>query len=116
LLINGDLIKDIFPEFITKLPKINIPIQGCTAYLFQGEKQQIVFMRFDKDAIVPEHSHGCQWEIVLDGKADVYLNDEKKQYCKGDRFYVPADTPHKARIYAGYTAIAIFDQPDRYKI
>jgi len=44
-----------------------IPLEGCKAYLFQGEKQQFIFMSFEKDIEVPEHSHENQWGIVLEG-------------------------------------------------
>jgi hypothetical protein len=35
-----------FPEPIKQLPKVKIPFSGCTAYLVQGIKEQILFMQF----------------------------------------------------------------------
>ncbi len=106
----------IFPKFIKELPKASIPINGCTAYLFQGKKQQIVFMNFKKDTFLPEHKHDSQWEIVLEGEVEVYINKIKNRYKKGDSFYIPSQTPHSAKIKEGYSSIVIFNQKDRYNI
>jgi len=103
-----EIMMDVFPNFIKNLPKASIPIKGCNAYLLQGDKQQFVFMEFKKDVELPEHTHKSQWEIVLEGEVDVWINKEKKSYFKGDRFYIPSNIPHRAFIYAGYSSIAIF--------
>ena len=106
---------DIFPNFIKKLPKANINLDGCEAYLLQSKKQQVIFMHFNKDVELPEHNHESQWEIVLEGEVIVWINDEKKRYKKGDRFYIPSKIPHKAKIFKNYMSIVIFNQKDRYK-
>ena len=105
---------DVFPNFIKKLPLTSIEIEGCESYLLQSEKQQIVFMKFNKEVELPEHNHECQWEIVLEGEVDVWIDSVRKKYIKGDRFYIPSKTPHKAKIYSGYSSIIIFNQKDRY--
>ena len=105
----------IFPEPILKLPEADIPFKGIKAYLSQGEKHQIIFMEFEKDTDIPEHSHDSQWEIVLDGKVDYWEDGVKYTYKKGDRFFVPKDKKHSAKVYAGYASIAFFNQIDRYK-
>jgi quercetin dioxygenase-like cupin family protein len=107
---------DIFPDFIKKLPKLSINLEGCEAYLLQSKKQQVIFMKFNKDVELPEHTHESQWEIVLEGEVIVWINDDKKKYRKGDRFYIPSKTLHKAQIFKDYTSIVIFNQKDRYKI
>ena len=107
--------KGVFPEPILNLPKADLPFDGVNAFLFQGEKYQIIFMEFEKDTDVPEHSHESQWEIVLDGKVDYFELGKKYTYKRGDRFYIPAGTKHSAKVYKGYSAIAFFNQKDRYK-
>jgi quercetin dioxygenase-like cupin family protein len=105
----------IFPQPILNLPEANLPFAGVNAFLFQGENAQIVFMEFEKDVEIPEHSHESQWEIVLDGKVDYFEYNKKHTYKKGDRFFIPRDTKHSAKVYAGYASIAFFNQKDRYK-
>lgn len=107
---------DVFPNFIKKLPKASVNLEGCEAYLLQSENQQIIFMKFNKDVELPEHSHESQWEIVLEGEVFVWVDGKKRKYFKGDRFYIPSNILHKAKIYKGYSAIAIFNQKDRYEI
>jgi quercetin dioxygenase-like cupin family protein len=104
-----------FPEPILDLPEVDIPIEGAKGYLCQGENNQIIFMEFEKDAEIPEHSHGSQWEIVVHGKVDYYEGGVKYTYTKGDRFYIPRGTKHSAKVYAGYASVAFFNQKDRYK-
>jgi len=53
----------IFPGPILRLPAADIPIDGISAYLAQGEHFQMVFMSFEKDTIVPAHSHAEQWKL-----------------------------------------------------
>ena len=109
------IMPSIFPEPIIKLPKADIPIEGVKAYLSQGKNEQIIFMEFEKDAELPEHSHESQWEVVLEGKVDLVVLDRKQTFCKGERFFIPKGAKHSAKIYSGYTSIAFFNQKDRYK-
>jgi quercetin dioxygenase-like cupin family protein len=105
----------IFPEPILKLPKAEVPFEGIKAYLSQGENHQIIFMEFEKDAEIPEHSHESQWEIVLEGKVDYWEEEIKYTFKKGDRFFIPQGKKHSAKVYAGYASIVFFNQKERYK-
>ena len=105
----------IFPDMILNLPKANVPLDGAKAYLSQGENHQVIFMEFEKDVELPEHSHEAQWEYVLNGKVDLWVDGIKKTYRKGDTFFVPKDVRHSGKIFAGYSSVAFFNQKDRYK-
>jgi len=103
-----------FPKPILELPEVNIPFEGAKGYLSQGEDVQVIFMEFEKDIVIPEHSHDSQWEIVVAGKVDYYEGRVKHTYTKGDKFYIPKGTKHSAKVYAGYASVAFFNQKDRY--
>lgn len=105
---------EIFPEPILNLPKANMPVDGVKAYLSQGEDHQIIFMEFSELAEVPEHSHASQWGIVLEGMIDLIIAGEKKTFFKGDRYFIPENVPHSAKVYSGYADITFFNQKDRY--
>jgi quercetin dioxygenase-like cupin family protein len=105
----------IFPEPITDLPEADVPLEGVKAYLLQGKDHQLIFMEFEKDVDLPEHSHESQWEIVLEGKVDLSVEGSEKTYNKGDRFFIAKGARHSAKIYAGYSSIAFFNQNDRYR-
>jgi quercetin dioxygenase-like cupin family protein len=104
-----------FPEPILNLPEADVPLDGLNAYLAQGESYQILFMKFDKDVVLEEHSHEAQWGIVLEGKIDLTIDGQTRTYKKGDRYFIPKDVKHSGKIYAGYMDITFFNEKDRYK-
>jgi len=106
---------DFFPEMITRLPEADIPIEGIDSYLLQCENQQIVFMSFEKDADVPEHSHESQWAVILDGEIELTIGSDTRTYRRGDTYFIPRGVKHGARIKKGYKDLTLFDQKDRYK-
>jgi mannose-6-phosphate isomerase-like protein (cupin superfamily) len=105
---------DVFPEPIKNLPEADIPLDGITAYLSQSETHQILFMQFEKDVDLPEHSHAAQMGIVLEGKIELVIGGEKRCFTRGDRYYIPAGVKHSGRIYAGYADVTFFNEPHRY--
>jgi quercetin dioxygenase-like cupin family protein len=105
----------VFPKPITDLPEADVPINGIKAYLSQGLKHQIVFMEFPEDVNVPEHFHESQWGIVLEGKIELTIDGVKNVFVKGDRFFIPKNIKHSAKICAGYASMEFFNQVDRYK-
>jgi mannose-6-phosphate isomerase-like protein (cupin superfamily) len=104
----------VFPEPIKNLPEADIPLDGITAYLSQSETHQILFMQFEKDVDLPEHSHAAQMGIVLEGKIELVIGGEKRRFTRGDRYYIPAGVKHSGRIYAGYADVTFFNEPRRY--
>ena len=104
----------VFPEPIRNLPKADIPLDGITAYLSQSDTHQILFMQFEEDVNLPEHSHAAQMGIVLEGKIDLVIGGEKQCFTKGDQYYIPEGVKHSAKIYAGYADVTFFNEPNRY--
>jgi quercetin dioxygenase-like cupin family protein len=105
---------NIFPQPIKDLPEANIPIAGVKAYLSQSKTHQIIFMEFENDIDLPEHSHAAQVGFVLEGKIEMIINGEKKVFVKGQRYYIPNMIPHSSKIHAGYADISFFNEPKRY--
>lgn len=108
--------KPIFPEPILNLPEADIPLKGVTAYLLQGGDHQIIFMHFEEDVELPEHSHEAQWGVVMEGKIQMTIDGETAIYQKGDRYFIPKGVKHSGKIYAGYADMTYFHQKDRYGI
>jgi quercetin dioxygenase-like cupin family protein len=105
----------VFPEVIKTLPEASIPIKGAKAYISQSKNHQILFMEFEKDIELPEHSHESQFGVVLEGKIDLIINGIKNTYSKGDYYFIPKGIKHSGKIYAGYADISFFNEPSRYK-
>jgi len=106
---------EVFPKPIRNLPEADIPLEGLKAFLSQSDDHQILFMQFEKDVEIPEHSHESQWGVVLEGRIDLVIEGTKRTYTKGERVFIPNGAKHSARIYAGYADISFFNQKDRYK-
>jgi len=104
----------IFPTPITALPEADIPLDGVTAYLSQANSHQTLFMQFERDVDLPEHSHAAQVGFVLEGRIDLTIGSITNSYTKGDRYYIPEGVKHSGKIYAGYADITFFDEPMRY--
>ena len=105
---------DLFPEPIKKFPKVDMPFSNYEAYLSQGENHQIIFMQFNEDIDLPEHSHESQWGIVLEGKIELTIDGETSTYTKGDRYFIEKGVKHSGKIFAGYADMTFFNQKDRY--
>jgi len=105
---------NLFPEPIAKLPEVDMPFSNYEAYLSQGENHQIIFMQFNEDIDLPEHSHDSQWGVVLEGKIELIIDDVINTYVKGDRYFIEKDVKHSSKIYAGYADMTFFNQRDRY--
>jgi mannose-6-phosphate isomerase-like protein (cupin superfamily) len=107
--------KPLFPEPILNLPRADIPLKGAHGFLSQGTNHQVLFMQFDEDVELPQHAHEDQVGFVLEGKIDLVIDGKQHSFTKGDRYFIPKNTVHSGKIYAGYADITFFNQKDRYK-
>ena len=107
--------ESIFPEPIQMLPKADIPLDGVTAFLSQSETHQILFMQFEEETLLPEHTHAAQIGFVLEGRIDLTIDGQLHTYTRGDRYYIPAGIKHSGRIHKGYADITFFDEHARYE-
>ena len=106
----------VSPDTIRNLPEADIPLNGLTAYLSQSDNHQILFMELEKDVDLPEHSHADQVGIVLEGKIELVIDGVQLCFTKGNRYHIPEGVRHSGKIYAGYSDITFFNEPNRYSI
>ena len=104
-----------FPDFVRALPEIELPVAGARGWLIQGEKHQVVFVEFDRTIEFPEHTHDDQWEWPVAGRVVLRREGAATEHGPGDSFFIPAEVPHSATVYAGYKAMIVFNARDRYK-
>lgn len=108
--------KSVFSEPIRALPQADIPIKGLTAYLSQALDHQILYMQFEEDVELDEHTHEDQTGFILEGRIDLIIGGIKHTFTKGDRYHIPKGVKHSAYIYGGYADISVFMEPDRYRV
>lgn len=109
-----------FPPFIKNLPGVDVTlppqIEGrLHLWLFQGDSGQALFSETSVEVPMPEHKHGDQWGVVLDGKIDITIGGETKTYGRGDTYFIPAGTLHRARLNPGLRLIEFFADRERWR-
>ncbi len=103
-----------FPDVIHRLPEADVSFRGITLRLLQGSTASAIFVEASEDARVPEHSHGAQWGIVVDGELRLTIGAETRTLRRGDEYFIPPGVKHAASLKGGTRVIDFFDVPDRY--
>lgn len=105
---------DAFPGFIRELPAPDGDV-ALDAYLSVGDHGLVMFYEApDADVVVPEHTHGDQWGIVLCGTVRITIGEETRECHRGDTYFVPAGVSHLTLVRAGTRGIDVFAEHDRY--
>jgi quercetin dioxygenase-like cupin family protein len=104
-----------YPEMITRLPMADISFDGVEGWLLQGDDQQAVFMDIASIGEVPEHSHGAQFGVVLEGEMTLTIGGESRLYGKGDSYFIPSGVIHSAVFHSRVKVIDVFDEEARYQ-
>ncbi|MFH1636001.1 MAG: cupin domain-containing protein [Chloroflexota bacterium] len=107
--------KSKFPAFVQNLPEADIPFDGLSGWLLTSQSGQILFNESDVEISIPEHSHGDQWGVVIDGEIELTSGDLTRTYSRGDTYFIQAGTVHRAHIYPGFRAVDYFADQDRYR-
>ena len=105
---------EFFPDFIRACPAPDSPF-AMRAHIVPSEHVLPMFYEIDEDVHIPEHSHGPQWGVVLDGIMEFTIDGQSRRYTRGDTYFVPDGVPHTAHIHAGYKGIDVFSDPQRYR-
>ena len=104
-----------YPNMITQLPRADMPMSGVRGWISQAKDHQVVFFDIDPIGEVPLHTHGEQWGIVVEGRMELTIGGETKQYGPGDSYHIPAGVEHGAKFLSHFRAIDVFADSDRYK-
>ena len=104
-----------FPAFVRNLPEADLPYDGLRGWLLQSDSGQILFNESAVEVFVPEHSHGDQWGVVIDGKIELTIGQQTQTYRRGDTYFIPSGVVHQARIYPNFRAVDYFADRNRYR-
>ena len=103
-----------FPAFIRGLPMADSPLESLRGWLLQADQGLAMFYEIPDGVEVPEHAHGAQWGVVLEGSVEFTIGGQTKTYRRGDTYYVPDSVAHSAVISPGYVGIDVFADAHRY--
>ena len=104
-----------FPEFIRALPMVDSPLASLRGWMLQDDGGLAMFYEIPDGVEVPEHAHGAQWGVVIEGWVEFTIGGETRTYRKGDTYVVQDQEPHSAVISPGYVGIDVFADADRYR-
>lgn len=104
-----------FPELFRRLPEADVTFRGVDVRLLRGPTASAIFLETKEDMTVPEHRHGAQWGIVVEGELNLTIGSETRIRKRGDEYHIPAGVPHAAILKKGTRVIDVFDDPDRYR-
>lgn len=107
--------KATYPDLITSLPLAKLPLPGAQGWLLEGGPRQVVFFRLEPGAAIPEHAHGAQWGIIVEGEVEMTIEGATQTYRRGDHYLIPEGAPHSARCERGALALDVFEDPKRYQ-
>ena len=103
-----------FAPFIRDLPMVDSPLASLRGWMLGNEGGLAMFYEIPDGVEVPEHAHGAQWGVVLEGSVEFTIGGETTTYRRGDTYYVPDSVPHSAVISPGFVGIDVFADADRY--
>lgn len=103
-----------FAPFIRALPMVDSPLASLRGWMLGTSQALAMFYEIPDGVEVPEHAHGAQWGVVLEGAVDFTIGGETRTYRRGDTYYVPAGVAHRATIRPGFVGIDVFADADRY--
>ena len=106
---------DPSPPFIRELPLANVPFKGVKGHLLDGASRQVVFFEIEPVGEIPEHSHGAQWGVVLEGEMELNISGVTRTCRPGDTYYIPAGAPHSVVFKSFVRALDVFEEADRYQ-
>jgi quercetin dioxygenase-like cupin family protein len=111
----SDRSEPYFPDFIRSLPQPDSPLEGLEAWMLQTRQAMGMFFELPDGVHVPEHAHGAQWGVVLEGTIEFTIGGVTRVYGRGDTYFVPDGVSHEAVIHPGYVGIDVFADADRYR-
>jgi quercetin dioxygenase-like cupin family protein len=105
---------ELFPEFVRALPQVDSPLASLRGFMLQTGQALAMFYEIPDGVEVPEHAHGAQWGVVLEGWVEFTIGGETRTYRRGDTYFVPDRVAHSAVISPGFAGIDVFADADRY--
>lgn len=104
-----------FPTFVHSLPEADLPYPGLKGWLMQADAGQILYCESDAEVIIPEHSHGEQWGVVIKGRVELTIQNRMRICTRGDMYHIPSGAAHRVHIFPGFRAIDHYADRNRYQ-
>ena len=77
------------PSSSARLPMVDSPLASLRGWMLQNDRALAMFYEIPDGVEVPEHAHGAQWGVVLEGTVEFTIGGETRTYGPGETYYVP---------------------------
>lgn len=106
------------PAFFDQMPALDLPFPEAvvTSHAIRSDAGLAVFFHFHQDCIIPAHSHGAQWGVVVKGEVALTIDGATRRAGPGDSYSIPAGAVHAVALKAGTVVMDVFAEPDRYSL
>src|SRR2546427_12670387 len=101
------------PNITRRLPEADHPFRDIALWLLRGPTASLIFVEASADSVVPEHSHGAQWGVVVSGDLALPIGGKTRIFDAGEEYFIPAGVPTAAKLRAGVRVIDFFDDANR---
>lgn len=105
----------MYPDWVTKLPRVDTPFPGAVGWLMSSPHGQVVLWEFPEGAEVPPHRHGPQLGVVVEGRTVMTIDGQEHEWLSGETFVVGDQEEHSAVVDPDTYVIEIFEEADRHK-
>src|SRR5438445_12513042 len=102
-----------FPNIIRSLPEADHPFRDIALWLLRGPTASLIFVEASADSVVPEHSHGAQWGVVVSGDLVLTIGGRTRPHHAGEVCFIRAGVKHTTKIRTGARGIDFFDDTNR---
>lgn len=85
-------------------------VHGITGHYMHGAGQTIGYVKIEKGAVLPEHSHPHeQITLIMEGEFEMTIGGEKHLFTAGCVHVIPSNVPHSAVALTDCIAIDVFN-------
>ncbi|MBO9523460.1 MAG: cupin domain-containing protein [Nocardioidaceae bacterium] len=102
-----------FPAFIERLTEADIPLETCRAFMVR-DRCQALFFELPAGSQSPDHTHGNEWGLVIQGQVDITIDGVTTSYGPGESYFVGEDVVHSVVNHPGLVGITVFEGTDRF--
>ena len=103
-----------FPEFIRGLPMVDSPLASLRGWMLGTDQALAMFYEIPDGVEVPEHAHGAQWGVVLEGSIEFTIGGETRTYRRRRHLLRAGRVAAQRRHPPRYVGIDVFADADRY--
>jgi len=103
----------VFPEFLDKLARFDLPEEEGWARSLSDGGQMLLFTE-PLGGSSNDLSEGAEWGFIITGRCDITIDGKTISYGAGESYLIPGGVPNHKRNHPGLIAVDVFEKPDQF--